>query len=298
LLSLREPEQTIYLAPSLAANVGYLLHRAFQRLQALAATSAHGQHQGRELAIVARLLATGPQPQHELANALTINRSVMVHLLDELEAIGFVARERNPSDRRSHLVSATPAGALALEGAAPALREADGRLTARLSAASRERLFELLGQFAGAALPDVVAPISQTVSFRVARAHFLIAAAANTALVPVGLDVREYGLLTSVHDMAPCSQQQLATLLDVSGPVIVELVDGLDARGLIVRERNPDDRRSYALRLTAEAEPLLAGARDAVRGVLAQTSERLGAGGLEDLARLLAEMLGAQVAAA
>ena len=124
-----------------------------------------------------------------------------------------------------------------------------------------------------------------------------MAAAANSALAPVGIDVREYGLLTTVSDMAPCSQQHIATLLDVSGPVIVELVDALEARALIVRERNPDDRRSYALRLTAEGEMLLARAHDVISTMLAQSGRSIGAAGLDELAALLRDLLGATAAA-
>jgi DNA-binding MarR family transcriptional regulator len=285
-------------APSLAGNVGYLLHRAFQHMQTIHAESAEKPHP-RELSLVARLLATGPQPQHELAHALSVNRSVMVHVLDELERQGLVVRERNPSDRRSHLVTATAAGAVALERAAPAMLAADRRVTARLAPAKRERLYALLGGLLGPALPEVVAPTSQTVTYRIARGHFLLAARANHALEPLELDVREFGLLSSVHDLAPCSQQEIARRLDVSGPVIVELVDSLEARGLIVRERNPEDRRSYALRLSAPGEALLERARALIAAMVATIAhEGIGSAGMYELAALLREMLGGAAAAA
>ncbi len=286
-----QPAETM-LSPSLADNIGYLLHRAFQHVQAIHGEADTRPHP-RELAIVSRLLAIGPQPQHELAHTLSVNRSVMVHLLDSLEGQGLVARERNPRDRRSHLVSATEAGAAALARSAPAMLAADKRVTERLSVPKRERLYALLGALLGPALPDVAAPISRTVTYRVARAHFLLAARANRAVGPLGLDVREFGLMTTVRDLGPCSQQEVATRLDVSGPVIVELVDALEARDLVVRERNQDDRRSYALRLSADGEALLAQANSAIEAALADVTQEIGRAGARRLAALLREMLGA-----
>lgn len=290
-MSVPQPAETI-LSPSLADNIGYLLHRASQHVQAIHAEADTRPHP-RELAIVSRLLAIGPQPQHELAHTLSVNRSVMVHLLDSLERQGLVARERNPLDRRSHLVSATEAGAAALARAAPAMLAADERVTARLSVAKRQRLYALLGALLGPALPDVAAPISGTVTYRIARAHFLLAARANRALAPLGLDVREFGLMTSVRDLGPCSQQEIATRLDVSGPVIVELVDALEARDLVMRERNQVDRRSYALRLSAEGDALLARAHTAIESALTEASQEIGRAGMRRLAALLRELIGA-----
>ena len=289
-----QPAETI-LSPSLADNIGYLLHRTFQQVQAIHAEADTRPHP-RELAIVSRLLAIGPQPQHELALVLSVNRSVMVHLLDSLERQGLVARERNPHDRRSHLVSATEGGAAALARAAPEMLAADERVTERRSVAKRDRLYALLGALLGPALPDVAAPISRTVTYRIARAHFLLAARANRALQPVGLDVREYGLMTSVRDLGPCSQHEIATRLDVSGPVIVELVDALEARNLVMRERNQEDRRSYALRLSAEGEALLTRASTAIEAALTEASQEIGRAGMLRLAALLRELLGAGTA--
>jgi DNA-binding MarR family transcriptional regulator len=173
---------------------------------------------------------------------------------------------------------------------------ADERVTERLSVAKRDRLYALLGALLGPALPDVAAPISRTVTYRIARAHFLLAARANRALQPVGLDVREYGLMTSVRDLGPCSQHEIATRLDVSGPVIVELVDALEARNLVMRERNQEDRRSYALRLSAEGEALLTRASTAIEAALTEASQEIGRAGMLRLAALLRELLGAGTA--
>ena len=50
-------------------------------------------------------------PQQELADAFCMDANNVVLLLNELEELGYVARLRDPDDRRRHLVQLTPAGA-------------------------------------------------------------------------------------------------------------------------------------------------------------------------------------------
>jgi len=288
-----EPAGKAELAPSLASRAGYLLYRAFQVVQQTYLATLDGQPHPRELTLLARLLAEGPIPQHELAQSLSVNRSVMVHIVDDLERAGLATRERNPDDRRSHLIAATAAGAAALRAAAPAIEDADARLAGNLTAAAQRRLRELLATLLGPGLPATVPPVSDTVGYRIARAHFALRARADTALDPLGIDVRQFGVLSTVRDVGPCSQQRLATLLDVSGPVIVELIDALEARKLVARERNPADRRSYALRLTRAGEAMLARAGAAITKVEADITERLSGERLDELCALLRTLLGA-----
>jgi DNA-binding MarR family transcriptional regulator len=49
-------------------------------------------------------------PQQELADALCMDANNVVLLLNELEDLEYIARRRDPSDRRRHLVDITPKG--------------------------------------------------------------------------------------------------------------------------------------------------------------------------------------------
>jgi DNA-binding MarR family transcriptional regulator len=51
-----------------------------------------------------------PMTQAALGEALRIDRTTMVALIDELEARGYVQRKRHPDDRRAFLVHPTKAG--------------------------------------------------------------------------------------------------------------------------------------------------------------------------------------------
>ena len=61
---------------------------------------------------------SGPIGQSELGEAFGIDHSVLVTVLNPLEAEGLLARERDPQDRRCHVVSISPAGTERLRSAA------------------------------------------------------------------------------------------------------------------------------------------------------------------------------------
>lgn len=81
-------------------------------------------------------------------------------------------------------------------------------------------------------------------------------ATGNEALAPLGLQVRQWAILTLVREHGPLSQQNAAAQVGVDRTTMVSLVDGLEDAGWLTRERNPDDRRAYALRLTPAGRSL------------------------------------------
>ena len=73
-----------------------------------------------------------------------VDPSVLVTLLNPLEADGYVSRQRDPADRRRHVVALSPAGATHLAAAAGAQRAAEDELFAGLDQDQREQLRQLL----------------------------------------------------------------------------------------------------------------------------------------------------------
>jgi DNA-binding MarR family transcriptional regulator len=94
---------------------------------------------------VLTVLAEGEPPsQLEAAQRLSIDRTTMVALLDELEAKGLVARSADPADRRRNIVVLTPIGRDCLVGASRATDEAEVAFLAPLGEADGERLRQML----------------------------------------------------------------------------------------------------------------------------------------------------------
>lgn len=75
--------------------------------------------------------------------------------------------------------------------------------------------------------------------------HFARTVAATTGITP-GL----LGMLQVIAANPGLAQSRLAEAMEVDRSTIVKVVDQLEARGLIVREPSPSDKRSYCLRLT------------------------------------------------
>ena len=71
---------------------------------------------------------------------------------------------------------------------------------------------------------------------------------------PYGLRKVEYSLLMLVLANGPLSPKRLAQALALSAPNLTLLLDRLQARGLLLRERSLVDRRSQNVVLTAEGQ--------------------------------------------
>jgi DNA-binding MarR family transcriptional regulator len=75
-------------------------------------------------------------------------------------------------------------------------------------------------------------------------------------LLPPGRDARDLAVL-SVLAEGTVSQARLGDLLDVNRTVMITVIDRLERAGLVLRERDPADRRRYALRITPDGVSML-----------------------------------------
>jgi DNA-binding MarR family transcriptional regulator len=110
------------------------------------------------------------------------------------------------------------------------------------------------------------ATLREFTGYNMKRAFIVIQADVTRTLEPFGLRMVTYSALAIVGDNPGLSQSQLAAALAIERPNLVVIVDELEGRELVNRDRVPTDRRTYALRLTAEGARLLASATEAVRG--------------------------------
>src|SRR5438034_7020523 len=65
---------------------------------------------GPHLFILTVMHAEGPMSQAALTKRLWIDRTTMVHIIDDLERLGLVERARDPNDRRANAVRVSPRG--------------------------------------------------------------------------------------------------------------------------------------------------------------------------------------------
>ena len=94
---------------------------------------------------VLNLLADeGPLSQHQIGQLLTIDRTTMVELIDDLERERIVRREVNPRDRRAHLIKLTAAGRPKQRRAMKALDDAAEDFLSPLTAGERREMVALL----------------------------------------------------------------------------------------------------------------------------------------------------------
>src|SRR5215204_4145087 len=114
---------------------------AMHRLRA-----AHTAHnlKPRQFQILGLLHDHGGLAQRELVDTMGVAPSILVTLLNPLEADGLVTRERDPGDRRRHLVTLTPGGERHLVSASRAQKEAEDALFASLDESQREQLRTVL----------------------------------------------------------------------------------------------------------------------------------------------------------
>ena len=130
-------------------RVGQLLFAAQQAAQALAIERLEPLGLSpRAWGVLSTLAESGPLTQIELATTMSIDRTAMVYLLDELEAQTLAERVRSPQDRRAFLIHLTPSGRRAQRKAATALAGAADTLLTPLDAAERRHLVDLLAKVA------------------------------------------------------------------------------------------------------------------------------------------------------
>ena len=133
------------LPPSMRDRVPFLLFRASQVSLSLANQMLAGIGLcARQAGILTMVTELQPMTQTALADALGIDRTTMVALLDDLEDKGYVTRQRHPRDRRAFLVHPTGPGRTAKAAAVQILDEQQRRFLAPLTPAERGQLAALL----------------------------------------------------------------------------------------------------------------------------------------------------------
>jgi DNA-binding MarR family transcriptional regulator len=127
-----------------AKNIPHL-SRLARRVNAGASTEVLGMNL-KQVYILSSLRDQGELPQITLCDMMHTTQNTVVTWLNELEDAGFVARKRDPDDRRKHNVALTTEGTAALERAESELRRLEDETLGKLSADERGQLRKLLAK--------------------------------------------------------------------------------------------------------------------------------------------------------
>ncbi len=109
------------------------------------------------------------------------------------------------------------------------------------------------------------------------------------ALKPTGLTPRHLGVLFEVR-ARPTSQQTLIDSIGVDPSKLVGLLNDLEEDGLIVRRRDPEDRRRHIVEVSKEGRARLAAAERAAKAVEERLFTGLDSEQRKELLGLLAEV--------
>ena len=101
--------------------------------------------------------------------------------------------------------------------------------------------------------------------YRITRARHVVRSDLVETLAGFDLRITTFSALALIMDNPGLSQSQLASLMAIERPNMVVIVDELENRGLIKRDRVPEDRRVYSLNATPAGIELGDKATDAIR---------------------------------
>jgi len=143
--------------------------------------------------------------------------------------------------------------------------------------------------------PDalVLGALSEVLGFHVAQAAvFTVGLFDKHVGRPFGLRKTEYSLLLLLLANGPLPPKRLAQALVLSAPNLTMLLDRLQGRGLLRRERSQTDRRSQFIVLTAEGERVARASGDAAGTMERETLVRLSPAEHAMLIELLGKVAG------
>lgn len=90
-----------------------------------------------------------------------------------------------------------------------------------------------------------------------ARCYSTYAKAIAQKVQEYDLTTPQFGALEALYHLGPLSLGELAEKLLVTGGNVTYVMDRLESRGLVTRDRSPDDRRVVRAQLTLEGRELV-----------------------------------------
>jgi MarR family transcriptional regulator for hemolysin len=96
---------------------------------------------------------------------------------------------------------------------------------------------------------DVI-PVEEPVGLLVTRTAKALARQFDAALEAAGASLPTWAVLASMQGAAHGSQRSIAAAVGIEGPTLTHHLGRLEAEGLVVRDRDPQNRRVHLVELT------------------------------------------------
>lgn len=136
-----------------------------------------------------------------------------------------------------------------------------------------------------------LSPLAHLIGFRTSLADARLRRAFHARMKPLRLRPVDFTILLLLAANDNVSQRMLCEALDITAPGLAVILDRLQERGVLVRERSEQDRRAHRLTLTEEGRRLADEARRLSRGSEDEVMSVLSCAERDLLAELLARVI-------
>lgn len=100
-------------------------------------------------------------------------------------------------------------------------------------------------------------PMAELTGYRLIKVGEQLLEVADDALAPMSLKARHLNVLVTVKAHPELSQHELGQVIGIDVNAMVTVMDFLEQNGLVVRARNPRDRRRHIVKVTKRGEQAL-----------------------------------------
>jgi DNA-binding MarR family transcriptional regulator len=137
----------------------------------------------------------------------------------------------------------------------------------------------------------IVPEDDMSVGHLIARARSSLLTGMDSELEPFGITGAQFAVLKNVADGIADTAADLCRTMHYDTGSMTRMLDRLEEKGVLRRERCTEDRRVVYLRITSTGNDLLPQLRSAAVHVLSRHLAGFGAGEVESLKRYLSRMI-------